>query len=42
MLRALRDMKNSVQSFWEREPVIVLAVLFGFTGKPPYTFVLKH
>ena len=33
MLYALRSMRNSVRSFWEREPVLVLAMFFGFTGK---------
>ena len=33
MLHAMRSMRNSVRSFCEREPVIVLAMFFGFTGK---------
>ena len=33
MLHAMRNMRNSVYSFWEREPVIVLSVIFGFTGE---------
>ena len=32
MLHAMRNMRNSVRSFWEREPVLVLAMFFGFTG----------
>ena len=36
MLHAMRNMRNSVRSFWEREPVLVLAMFFGFTGISTY------